>query len=61
MRIFRFFDINKPGTPIKNIKGGVLGGALIQGEFETGSEIEILPGIYNEKKNKYESIFSEVG
>jgi translation initiation factor 2 subunit 3 len=61
MHILRSFDINKPGTPIKNIKGGVLGGALIQGEFEIGSEIEILPGIYNEKKNKYESIFSEIG
>jgi translation initiation factor 2 subunit 3 len=60
MHILRSFDINKPGTPIKNIKGGALGGALIQGEFETGSEIEILPGIYNEKKNKYEPIFSEI-
>ena len=46
MHILRSFDINKPGTPIKNIKGGALGGALIQGEFETDSEIEILPGIY---------------
>jgi translation initiation factor 2 subunit 3 len=61
MHILRSFDINKPGTPIKNIKGGVLGGALIQGEFEAGSEIEILPGIYNEKKNRYESIFSQIG
>ncbi len=60
MHILRSFDINKPGTPIKNIKGGALGGALIQGEFETGNEIEILPGIYNEKKNKYEPIFTEI-
>lgn len=61
MHILRSFDINKPGTPIKNIKGGVLGGALIQGEFNTGDEIEILPGIYNDKKNKYEPVFSEIG
>lgn len=60
MHILRSFDINKPGTPIKNIKGGVLGGALIQGEFNTDDEIEILPGIYNEKKNKYEPIFSQI-
>ncbi len=60
MHILRSFDINKPGTPIKNIKGGALGGALIQGEFETGSEIEILPGIYNEKKNKYEPILTKI-
>jgi len=60
MHILRSFDINKPGTPIKNIKGGALGGALIQGEFETDSEIEILPGIYNEKKNRYEPIYSKI-
>ncbi|MBA3977105.1 MAG: translation initiation factor IF-2 subunit gamma [Nitrosopumilus sp.] len=60
MHILRSFDINKPGTPIKNIKGGALGGALIQGEFETGTEIEILPGLYNDKKNKYEPIFTEI-
>ncbi len=60
MHILRSFDINKPGTLIKNIKGGVLGGALIQGEFSIGDEIEILPGIYNEKKNKYEPIYSEI-
>jgi translation initiation factor 2 subunit 3 len=60
MHILRSFDINKPGTPIKNIKGGALGGALIQGEFESGDEIEILPGIYNEKKNKYEPIISKI-
>ena len=60
MHILRSFDINKPGTPIKNIKGGALGGALIQGKFETGDEIEILPGIYNEKKNKYEAISSKI-
>jgi translation initiation factor 2 subunit 3 len=60
MHILRSFDINKPGTPTKNIKGGALGGALIQGEFETGNEIEILPGIYNEKKNKYEPILSKI-
>ncbi|MDQ4073727.1 MAG: translation initiation factor IF-2 subunit gamma, partial [Thermoproteota archaeon] len=60
MHILRSFDINKPGTPIKDIKGGVLGGALIQGQFESGSEIQILPGIYNERKNKYEPIFSEI-
>jgi translation initiation factor 2 subunit 3 len=60
MHILRSFDINKPGTPIKNIKGGALGGALIQGEFETDNEIEILPGIYNERKNKYEPIYSKI-
>jgi len=43
--IARSFDINKPGTEISNLKGGVIGGSLIQGTFNTGDEIEIRPGI----------------
>ncbi len=43
--IARSFDINKPGTPISDLKGGVIGGSLIQGTFEVGDEIEIRPGI----------------
>ncbi|WP_048203267.1 translation initiation factor IF-2 subunit gamma [Methanocaldococcus infernus] len=45
MYVARSFDINKPGTEIKDLKGGVLGGAIIQGEFKVGDEIEIRPGI----------------
>jgi len=43
--IARSFDINKPGTEISKLKGGVIGGSLIQGTFNTGDEIEIRPGI----------------
>jgi len=43
--IARSFDINKPGTDISELKGGVIGGSLIQGTFEMGDEIEIRPGI----------------
>ncbi|MBU0978064.1 MAG: translation initiation factor IF-2 subunit gamma, partial [Nanoarchaeota archaeon] len=42
--IARSFDINKPGTPPKNLKGAVLGGALKQGILKVGDEIEIRPG-----------------
>lgn len=42
--IARSFDINRPGTPISDLKGGVIGGSLIQGTFEEGEEIEIRPG-----------------
>ncbi len=41
----RSFDVNKPGTPVSNLKGGVLGGSLLQGELKVGDEVEILPGI----------------
>ncbi len=40
----RSFDINKPGTPIEDISGGVIGGSLVQGELEEGEEIELRPG-----------------
>jgi len=43
MLVARSFDINKPGSEIKKISGGVLGGALIQGKLKVGDEIEINP------------------
>lgn len=60
MHVLRSFDINKPGLPIGEVKGGVIGGSLIQGDFETGDEIEIRPGLYDEKKGKYEPIMSRI-
>ena len=44
-RITRTFDINKPGISWENVKGGVLGGGLIDGSLKIGDEIEIRPGI----------------
>jgi len=60
MHVLRSFDVNKPGTPIKDVKGGIIGGALVQGEFELEDEIEIRPGLLDEKKGKYEPITSEI-
>ncbi|MDI6721352.1 MAG: translation initiation factor IF-2 subunit gamma [Candidatus Aenigmarchaeota archaeon] len=48
--IARSFDINKPGTPIKELKGGVVGGSLIHGVLKAGDEIEIRPGIKTNEK-----------
>lgn len=31
MRIIRSFDVNKPGTPLAKVKGGVCGGTLSRG------------------------------
>jgi len=44
MHVLRSFDINKPGTKIKNLKGGVIGGSITQGKLSVGDEIEIKPG-----------------
>ena len=60
MHVLRSFDVNKPGAKIKNIKGGVIGGSLTQGVFNVGDEIEIKPGILNEKKKSYEPIQTEI-
>lgn len=52
MYVARSFDINKPGTDIKNMVGGVLGGALKQGLFKKDDKIEIRPGMKVEKEGK---------
>ncbi len=44
MFVARSFDVNKPGTNIKNLVGGVLGGSLKQGIFHVSDGIEIGPG-----------------
>jgi translation initiation factor 2 subunit 3 len=54
MFITRSFDVNKPGTKISEIIGGILGGALKQGKLKVGQEIEIRPGIRIEEKKQGE-------
>ncbi len=45
MYAIRSFDINKPGTKIKDLKGGVIGGAILHGEVKEGDLLEIVPGL----------------
>jgi translation initiation factor 2 subunit 3 len=40
----RSFDINKPGSRPNLLKGGVIGGSIIQGVLKNGEDIEIAPG-----------------
>lgn len=60
--IARSFDVNKPGSLIKNLVGGVLGGAVKCGVFKKGEIIEIKPGLKREKhgKNVWEPIQTEI-
>jgi len=62
MYIIRSFDINKPGTTIKGIEGGIIGGTIAQGNFVVGEEIEIRPGIMVEREGKtvYDPLVSEI-
>ncbi|HIH16234.1 MAG TPA: translation initiation factor IF-2 subunit gamma [Candidatus Diapherotrites archaeon] len=41
----RSFDVNKPGISPEEMKGGVLGGSIVQGTVKKGDSIEISPGI----------------
>lgn len=43
--IIRSFDINKPGSKIDTLQGGVVGGALMKGVLRVGDTIEIRPGM----------------
>ena len=60
MPILRSFDVNPPGTPGDKIRGGVIGGAIIQGVVRVGDEIEIAPGVKVEESGRYEPLVTEV-
>jgi translation initiation factor 2 subunit 3 len=60
MYVLRSFDINRPGTSVNELRGGVVGGTLLQGEIKLNDEIELRPGILNERTSKYEPIFTSV-
>ncbi|MFA5572326.1 MAG: translation initiation factor IF-2 subunit gamma, partial [Candidatus Bathyarchaeia archaeon] len=62
MYIIRSFDINKPGTTIDAIEGGIIGGTIAQGKFVVGEEIEIRPGIMVEREGKtvYDPLITQI-
>nr|WP_321497848.1 translation initiation factor IF-2 subunit gamma [uncultured Methanolobus sp.] len=62
MLIARSFDINKPGTPIKKITGGVIGGTLTEGVLHPGDELEVKPGrkVESDGMTRWESIITKV-
>lgn len=62
MYVARSFDINKPGSRPKELKGGVIGGSLIQGILKKGDQIEIAPGrrVESEGKKRIEAITTTI-
>ena len=62
MYIIRSFDANKPGTPIEEMEGGIVGGTIAQGKFAVGEEIEIRPGIMAEREGRtvFDPLISEI-
>ena len=60
--IARSFDINRPGTDVKKIHGGVLGGILKKGKLKINDEIEIKPGLSLKKANQqtYQTLTTKI-
>ncbi|CAO1635189.1 unnamed protein product [Jaminaea pallidilutea] len=63
MIVIRSFDVNKPGSEVEELKGGVAGGSILSGVLRLGMEVEIRPGIVtkdNEGKIHCKPIFSRI-
>ncbi|MEM4461970.1 MAG: translation initiation factor IF-2 subunit gamma [Candidatus Bathyarchaeia archaeon] len=59
MLVVRSFDVNKPGTPVQELTGGVIGGSIVQGRLRVGDEVEIRPGI-RMPDGSYRSLITEI-
>jgi translation initiation factor 2 subunit 3 len=62
MYVLRSFDINKPGTKAEELRGGVVGGSIVQGVFKQDDKIEIRPGLRVESGGKtiFKPIYTEI-
>ncbi|MHA1472490.1 MAG: translation initiation factor IF-2 subunit gamma, partial [Promethearchaeota archaeon] len=56
--VARSFDINRPGTEINDLNGGVIGGSVLKGKIQVGEEVEIRPGL--RVKNNYQPIITKI-
>ncbi|KAJ0690948.1 putative protein-synthesizing GTPase [Helianthus annuus] len=51
MIIIRSFDVNKPGSEVDKIRGGVAGGSILQGVLKVNQDIKVRPGIVVKDKS----------
>ena len=61
--VIRSFDVNKPGSEVDELKGGVAGGSILTGVLHLGQEVEIRPGIVTKDsagRNRCKPIFSKI-
>ncbi len=60
--IARSFDINRPGTDVNKLHGGVIAGVLRKGVLKVGDEIEIKPGLLEEQAHQktYKTITTKI-
>ena len=64
MYVVRSFDVNKPGSDVTKLSGGIIGGAVKRGVFKVGDEIEIRPGAnfaaQGSKKGSYRALVTVI-
>lgn len=63
MIVIRSFDVNRPGSEVDDLKGGVAGGSILQGVLRMGQQVEIRPGIVSKDSSgaiKCLPIFSRI-
>ena len=62
MYVARSFDINRPGTRPSKLKGGIIGGSVVSGNFSEGDAIVIAPGrkITEGNKSHWEPIETKI-
>jgi translation initiation factor 2 subunit 3 len=60
MYVVRSFDVNRPGAEIESLSGGVLGGSLTRGELKVGEEVELRPGMIDERSGKYLPVITKI-
>mgnify|MGYP001309934488 FL=1 len=62
MYVARSFDINRPGTRPSKLRGGIIGGSVVSGNFSEGDDIVIAPGrkITEGNKSRWEPIETKI-
>ena len=63
MYVARSFDINRPGSRPDKLRGGIIGGSVVKGQFSVGDDILIAPGrrIQEGSKTRWEPIKTVIG
>ncbi len=64
MYVVRSFDVNRPGSDVKRLSGGIIGGSVERGRFKVGDMIELRPGANfaepGSKKNSYKNLITVI-
>merc|ERR1712137_381897 len=54
--VIRSFDVNKPGTEVEDLRGGVAGGSILQGVLRVGDDVVVRPGIVSKTETGFKCV-----